>query len=144
VALTAINGVVLAAAGAQVGLAPLGFFKAHWLQLTALASCMVAVAFSFGVVLFVADLGRPQELTTPGRILVGGFCWIAMIYTVLNILGTAALMMVWIGSAAAIAQGAPCVGLAVSDTVQRQSARNIGSIRRRRGDLRAAQPTGSI
>jgi hypothetical protein len=54
---------------------------------------MVAVAFSFGAVLFVAELGKPQELTTPGRILVGGFCWMAMIYTILNILGTAALMM---------------------------------------------------
>ena len=93
VALTAINAVVLASAGAQTGVAPLAFLKTHWPQLTALASCMVAVAFSFGAVLFVADLGKPQELTTPGRILVGGFCWIAMIYTILNILGTAALMM---------------------------------------------------
>jgi hypothetical protein len=64
---------------------------------------MVAVAFSFGAVLFVADLGKPQELTTPGRILVGGFCWMAMIYTILNILGTTALMIAishveWISS----------------------------------------------
>jgi len=93
VALTAINAVVLAAAGAQTGLVALAFLKTHWPQLTALASCMVAVAFSFGAVLFVADLGKPQQLTTPGRILVGGFCWMAMIYTILNILGTAALMM---------------------------------------------------
>ena len=103
VALTAINAVVLAAAGAQTGLAPLAFLKTHWPQLTALASCMVAVAFSFGAVLFVANLGKPQELTTPWRIVVGGFCWIAMIYTILNILGTAALMTAiahveWLGS----------------------------------------------
>jgi hypothetical protein len=103
VALTAINAVILAAAGAQTGLAPLVFLKMHWPQLTALASYMVAVAFSFGAMLFVADLGKPQELTTPGRILVGGFCWMAMIYTILNILGTAALMMAishvdWISS----------------------------------------------
>jgi hypothetical protein len=102
-ALTAINAVVLAAAGAQTGLAPLAFLKMHWPQLTALASCMVAVAFSFGAVLFVAELGKPQELSTPGRILVGGFCWMAMIYTILNILGTAVLMMAishvdWISS----------------------------------------------
>lgn len=103
VALTAINAVILASAGAQTGLAPLVFLKTHWPQLTALASCMVAVAFSFGAVLFVADLGKPQELTTPWRIVVGGFCWIAMIYTILNILGTAALMTImlhadWLGS----------------------------------------------
>ena len=103
VALTVINAVVLASAGAQTGLAPLAFLKTHWPQLTALASCMVAVAFSFGAVLFVADLGKPQELTTPWRIVVGGFCWIAMIYTILNILGTAALMTAiahveWLGS----------------------------------------------
>jgi hypothetical protein len=103
VALTAINGVVLAAGGAQTGLAPLGFLKMHWPQLTALASCMVAVAFSFGAVLFIADLGKPQELKTRGRIFIGGLCWIAMIYTILNILGTAALMLAishvdWISS----------------------------------------------
>ncbi|HEX3543804.1 MAG TPA: hypothetical protein VHT31_04690 [Candidatus Acidoferrum sp.] len=43
-ALTAINAVILAAGGAQTGLAPLAFLKMHWPQLTALASCMVAVA----------------------------------------------------------------------------------------------------
>ena len=111
VALTAINAVVLASAGAQTGLAPLAFLKTHWPQLTALASCMVAVAFSFGAVLFVADLGKPQELTTPWRIVVGGFCWIAMIYTILNILGIAVLMTVmlhadWLGSSDA-ASSAP-------------------------------------
>jgi hypothetical protein len=113
VALTAINAVVLASAGAQTGLAPLAFLKMHWPQLTALASCMVAVAFSFGAVLFVADLGKPQELKTRGRIFIGGLCWIAMIYTIVNILGTAALMMAishvdWISStdgASAASQG---------------------------------------
>jgi hypothetical protein len=50
VALTAINAVILAAGGAQTGLAPLAFLNLHWPQLTALASCMVAVAFSFGAV----------------------------------------------------------------------------------------------
>lgn len=94
VALAAINGVVLAAAGAKLGLAPLDFFKAHWGQLTALASCMVAVAFSFGALLFVADLWKPQELTTPGRILIGTCCWLAMACTVIHILGTAFLLSV--------------------------------------------------
>lgn len=108
-ALTAINSVVLAAAAAHTGLAPLAFLKLHWSEITALASCMVAVAFSFGAMLFVADLGKPQELTTPWRILVGGFCWFAMICTILNILGTAALMMAilhvdWVTSTA----GASC------------------------------------
>jgi hypothetical protein len=114
VALTAINAVILAAGGAQTGLAPLAFLKMHWPQLTALASCMVAVAFSFGAVLFVADLGKPQELTTPGRILVGGFCWMAMIYTILNILVTAALMMAishvdWISSTDGASGGSPTI-----------------------------------
>jgi hypothetical protein len=114
VALTAINAVVLAAAGAQSGLAPLFFLTTHWPQLTALASCMVAVAFSFGAVLFVADLGKPQELKTRGRIFVGGFCWFAMICAIFNILGTAALMMAishvdWISAndGAGSASGAP-------------------------------------
>jgi len=104
VALTVINGVVLAAAGAQTGLAPLDFFKAHWGQLTALASGMVAVAFSFGALLFVADLWKPQQLSTPTRILIGSLCWFAMACTIVNILGTAALLSLtlhadWVGSA---------------------------------------------
>lgn len=72
-ALTAINAVILAAAGAQTGLAPLVFLKIHWPQLTALASYMVAVALSFGAMLFVADLGKPQELSTPGESRSGVF-----------------------------------------------------------------------
>lgn len=91
-ALAAINGVMLAAAGAKLGLAPLDFFKTHWGQLTALASCMVAVAFSFGALLFVADLWKPQELNTPGRILIGTCCWLAMACTVVNILVTAGFL----------------------------------------------------
>ena len=114
VALTAINAMVLVSAAAQTGLAPLAFLKTHWPQLTALASCMVAVAFSFGAVLFVADLGKPQELTTPWRIVVGGFCWIAMIYTILNILGIAALMTVmlhadWLGDNAAASNASTAI-----------------------------------
>jgi hypothetical protein len=121
VALTAINSVVLAAAGAQTGLAPLAFLKMHWPQLTALASCMVAVAFSFGAVLFVAELGKPQELTTPGRILVGGFCWMAMIYTILNILGTAALLMAishvdWISSSDGLSGATVVTRTSLADT----------------------------
>jgi len=104
VALTAINAVILAAGGAQTGLAPLAFFKAHWGQLTALASCMVAVAFSFGALLFVADLWKPQELTTLTRILIGSFCWFAMACTIANIVVTAALLSLtlhadWVRSA---------------------------------------------
>jgi hypothetical protein len=133
VALTAINAVVLAAAGAQTGLAPLAFLKMHWAQLAALASCMVAVAFSFGAVLFVAELGKPQELSTPGRIMVGGFCWIAMSYTILNILGTALLMMAishvdWISSGYGASGVTPVVARACIASASSQgcieSARN--------------------
>src|ERR1700736_5778977 len=92
VALTAINAVILAAGGAQTGLAPLAFFKAHWGQLTALASCMVAVAFTFGALLFVADLWKPKELTTFKRIVIGSVCWFAMGCTIANILFTAGLL----------------------------------------------------
>jgi hypothetical protein len=93
VALTQINAVLLAAAGAEAGVLPFTFLKTHWPQFSALASSMVAVAFSFGALLFAAALGKPQELTTRGRILVGGFCWIAMLCTFLNIVGTAVLIM---------------------------------------------------
>jgi hypothetical protein len=125
VALTAINAVVLAAAGAQTGLASLGFLKAHWPQLTALASCMVAVAFSFGALLFVADLGKPQKLTTPERILMGGLCWFAMACTIANIFGTAALMMVtsqadWIGLGGS--------GRGTSPAIMRACAANTNSV----------------
>jgi len=95
--------------------------KLHWPQLTALASCMVAVAFSFGAALFVAELGKPQELSTPGRILVGGFCWMAMIYTILNILGTAALLMAishvdWISSSDGLSGATVVTRTSLADT----------------------------
>lgn len=93
-ALTVINGVVLAAAGAQTGLASLASFKLHWCQLTALASCMIAVAFSFGAVLFVTDMSKPQTLANFMRMPVVICCWLGAALTILQIAATALLMAV--------------------------------------------------
>lgn len=93
VALTVINGVVLMAAAAQSGLF-LSTLQAHWDKLTALTSCMLAVAISFGALLFISDVSKPQELSSFSRVLIGFCCWTAAAITVLSILKTAALMAV--------------------------------------------------
>ena len=89
--LTVINGVVLLAGAAQSGifLRPL---QDHWDKLTALTSCMLAVALSFGALLFISDMSKPQSLSSFWRVLIGFCCWTAMIVTIVEILKTAALM----------------------------------------------------
>ena len=65
-ALTVINAVILMSAAAQSGLF-LSTLQAHWDKLPALSSCMLAVAISFGALLFISDISKPQELSSfPG------------------------------------------------------------------------------
>jgi hypothetical protein len=92
-ALTVINGVILMAAVAQSGLV-LSTLQAHWDKLTALTSCMLAVAISFGALLFISDISKPQELSSFSRVLIGFCCWTSAAVTILSILKTAALMAV--------------------------------------------------
>jgi hypothetical protein len=92
-ALTVINGVILMAAAAQSGLF-LSTLQAHWDKLAALTSCMLAVAISFGALLFISDISKPQELSSFSRVLIGFCCWTSAAVTILSILKTAALMMV--------------------------------------------------
>jgi hypothetical protein len=92
-ALTVINGVILLAAAAQSGLF-LQTIQLHWDKLTALTSCMLAVAISFGALLFIADISKPQELSKFWRVFIGVCCWTAMVFTILSILKTAALMAI--------------------------------------------------
>ena len=92
-ALAGINGVILLAAAAQSGLF-LQTIQLHWDKLTALTSCMFAVAISFGALLFISDISKPQELSRFWRVLIGVCCWTAMAATILSILKTAALMAI--------------------------------------------------
>jgi hypothetical protein len=92
-ALTVINGVILLAAAAQSGLF-LQTIQLHWDKLSALTSCMLAVAISFGALLFISDISKPQELSRFGRVFIGVCCWTAMTATIISILKTAALMAI--------------------------------------------------
>lgn len=92
VALTVINGVVWAAAAARTGLTVLNSLTGNWETLSALASCMIAVAFSFGTVLFISDMSKPQSLNGAQRVLLGVICWVSAAITVVEILMTALLM----------------------------------------------------
>jgi hypothetical protein len=92
IALTVINGVILAYAAAETRLAPLTPLSAHWHGLAAVASCMVAVAFTFGIVLFLADLCKPQNLSTSKRRLLSYVGWASLIFTIVQILITALFM----------------------------------------------------
>ncbi len=92
-ALTVINGVILLAAASQSGLF-LQRIQLHWDKLAALTSCMLAVAISFGALLFISDISKPQELSAFSRRLIEFCCWTALAITILSILKTAALMAI--------------------------------------------------
>jgi hypothetical protein len=92
VALTVINGVILASAAVKAKLALVDSFTVHWQQQAAAASCLVAVAFTFGVVLFLTDLCKPQDLRTSAKRFLSYLGWGSLIFTILQILMTAALM----------------------------------------------------
>jgi len=91
-ALTVINGVILASAVAKTNLAPLASLKTHWHQLAAVASCMIGVAFTLGIVLFLANLCRPQKLGPFARRLLSCMGWASVICTIAQILITALFM----------------------------------------------------
>jgi hypothetical protein len=91
--LTVINGVVLLAGAAQSGIF-LRTLQDHWDKLTALTSCMLAVALSFGALLFISDMSKPQSLNSFWRVFIGFCCWSAMIITMIEIVKTAALMAI--------------------------------------------------
>jgi hypothetical protein len=92
VALTLINGVILAAAAARAKLAPLANLDIHWEQLAAIASSMIAVALTFGTVLFLAEMSKPRNLRQAVRLLVSILSWTALTITIVSILTTAVLM----------------------------------------------------
>ena len=91
-ALTVINGVILAYAAAETRLAPLTPLTAHWHGQAAVASCMIAVAFAFGIVLFLADLCKPQNLSTSKKRFLTYVGWASLIFTIVQILITALFM----------------------------------------------------
>jgi hypothetical protein len=55
---------------------------------------MLAVAISFGALLFISDISKPPELSRFGRVFIGVCCWTARAATILSILKTAALMAI--------------------------------------------------
>ncbi len=93
-ALALINGITLIAAGAKTGIAALPAFKAHWTQLSAIATLMIAGAASFGAVLFITDMCKPKTVNKVAHYLIGFLGWAAFIATALEIVWTALLMSV--------------------------------------------------
>ena len=63
VSLILLNAVILAAGASKYGLTGHKFphIADNWVMLSAIASCLSAVAISFGLVLFLAELSRPAE-----------------------------------------------------------------------------------
>ena len=82
-ALIAINTVIVAAGTSHYGLAGMSLpdVADHWTALSALASCLSAVAIAFGLILFVADLSHPGA--TP-RKLVSAAGWFVKAPRLLN------------------------------------------------------------
>lgn len=104
-ALTVINGVILAAAAGRTKMSAFASLPgAHWNQLTAFASCMTAVALTFGTILFLAHLSQPHKLREALKLMLATVSWLALSVTVLAILTTALLMVAithldWVGHA---------------------------------------------
>ena len=94
VALTVINAVILSAAAAKTKLAPLLPLSTHWHQLASLASCVIAVAFTLGIVLFLAEMCKPKNLSSSSKRFLSYLGWGSLIFTVLQILITAIVMTV--------------------------------------------------
>jgi hypothetical protein len=90
--LTVINGSVLTAATSRMFPAAFAPFDLYWCQLTALATCMLAVALSFGALLFLAQMTKPRGLSRRVSTTIAALCWIAMSCTIAVIVATAASM----------------------------------------------------
>jgi hypothetical protein len=110
-ALAVINGVILAAGTAAAAAAAVSASKVnapvlvamplggYWPQLTALASSMTAIAFTFGTLLFLAELSRPDKLPQGVRVTLSVVTWIGLLATGSAIVITAAVMSVAIYTA---------------------------------------------
>lgn len=94
IALTVINAVILSAAAAKTKLAPLLSLSTHWHQLASVASCVIAVAFTLGIVLFLAEMCKPKNLSSSSKRFLSYLGWGSLIFTVLQILITAIVMTV--------------------------------------------------
>jgi hypothetical protein len=93
-ALTVINAVILAAAAARGKLPVFSamLIGSNWEQLTALASCMSAVALTLGAVLFLAEMRKPGTLSPLKRNLLCYTSWAGVAVTTFAILTSAGLM----------------------------------------------------
>ncbi len=93
-ALMFINAVILLAAASHTKSPAFTTLQldAVWPQLTALAGCMTAIAFTFGTVLFLADESKPTSVPQLMRVAISTLVWLALTDTVCVIVGTAAVM----------------------------------------------------
>jgi hypothetical protein len=94
VALIAMNAIIVAAgaAKAQIPAFDLTNFNLHWPQLTALATATCAVALTFGVILFLAEMCKPANLAHWKKLLIAIIGWIGLALTAFSIIASAALM----------------------------------------------------
>jgi hypothetical protein len=92
IALTVINGVIVASAAAKAKLVQVPSLTTHWHELAAIASIMVAVGFTLGMVLFLANLCKPETLSTTWKLTISILGWISVGITIVQILFTAVLM----------------------------------------------------
>lgn len=91
-----INAVILAAGGATANLPIVGKFNigSHWNQFTALASGMCAVALTFGVILFLAEMSKPGELPAWKKWTLSVASWAGFLITLATIILSAGIMFI--------------------------------------------------
>jgi hypothetical protein len=93
-ALMALNAIIVASGAAHYGLGGLQLphIAANWVPLSAVASCLSAIAIAFGLILFLAELCQPAETSRMIRRAATVSIWMAFYLTLAAIiLGAAAL-----------------------------------------------------
>ncbi|GAC1703030.1 MAG: hypothetical protein NVS9B4_09900 [Candidatus Acidiferrum sp.] len=91
-ALTLINGVMVVAAARNGLLSSTARMPGHWDQLAAIASCMTAVMFTFGTILFLGEMSKPGKAHRGLNAGLRAVTWAALGGTILAMVGAAALM----------------------------------------------------
>ncbi|HEV2289705.1 MAG TPA: hypothetical protein VGR81_12200 [Candidatus Acidoferrales bacterium] len=106
VALGAINAVILAASAAHLKFSFFGPWpiSQYWNQVTAIATAVFALVFTFGAMLFLAEMSAVGKLPRVAKRIIWLFSWTGLIITSLSILTGAACMSL-VTRSALIAKG---------------------------------------
>jgi len=99
VSLIVVNAVIVASGASKYGLTGQKFphIADNWVALSAIASCLSAVAIAFGLILFLAELSQPAEAPKWIARIISVAVWIAFYLTLAAIVAGAASLAIFAG-----------------------------------------------